>query len=809
MKRSVKLAAATAAVSLAMSFTVVPAMAQFNWTQVPGMVDVSGRMTATEKEILEELAAGRLTKEKADAFKLKLDAIKKLDTQYRGDGKLSIWERMKLILELDTLDKNIQLGLTERKAAITDVPGRQAEVAKKISDALVAGQITSLEATTFNTKLNAVKDQEKSLRADGTLSSTDTLTLSLALDQLNSQIEQSLKVRVIQDPGLDQKKDEIAQKITTLVTSKKLTTEQAQTFVQELERIKTKEKAFKASNNALDSQEILTLALELEQLKGKLIQFAPPVVTAQVKGIDTRQVEIKKLITDGQTNGKLTASQAGELAHEFDRIEALEAMYRIDGKLSDSEILTLVRDLDSLKKNADKVISEAKEAAPSLKDRKEGLRKKISDAKTAGRIKPATFADELLAELKRIETKETFYNLDGKLSETETLIVAHDLDLLNSRFESALQKLPNIAERKSALETKMNAALASGRLDTKNAEAIRSELTRVNFLENTFKGNDGIIGDNEAVALNREYDSIEKKLDATLPKLPDVAQIRVDLNKKIEQGAAKGTISSTKAVEYKKELARISEIEKAFKADKVLAEWEVMALNRDLDKLSKVLETTSAAKTKDDTAHVAEVKIDTSKVAPDTRGHWAEKYIAILQQRGTIGGFPDGSFKPNLGITRAQFAAIASKALDLPAAGRPAKFRDLSAKHWSYKAVSAVSEAGLVGGYPDGSFRPEDKITRTQAFVILSKALKKANEDREVLSKYKDGKNVPTWAIPSVAKAANAGIMVNYPDAYRIRPSAQATRAEVAALTYQTMANLGKDLPKLTIGLEAFDKSSN
>ena len=608
-----------------------------------------------------------------------------------------------------------------------------------------------------------------------------------------------------------QRSSEIESKIASLISTGKLTEANAQPLKEELARIKAKEAAFKVSGSELDSSEILTLALELESLKSQVLKFEPASteVSVAVKGIDSRQEELKKLITDAQTAGKLTATQAGELAHEYDRIEALEAMYRIDGKLSDSEILTLARDLDALKKNTDEAIAKAQVKAPSLQDRRDNLRKKIVDAKSANRIK-ANVADELISELSRIESKETFYKLDGELNDTETLIIARDLDLLGNKFSSNLEKLPNVADRRTKIETQINGALASGRLTMEKAEEIRKELNRVVFLENTFKGADGIIEENEALALNREYDNVDAKVKALLPALPDVVEIRLGLNKKVESGAAKGEISATQAVELKKEIARVQDIEKQFQAsENSLAEWEVMALKRELDKVGEKIAAISGQKSKVTEKKDDDVKIDTSKVSADTRGHWAEKYIAILQDKGTIGGFPDGSFKPDNGITRAQFAAIATKALDLPPAGRPAKFNDLSKKQWFYNAVSAVSEAGLVGGYPDGTFRPNDKITRTQAFVILSKALKKADADKEVLSKYKDGKEVPTWAIPSVAKAANAGIVVNYPDAFEIRPDDLATRAEVAALTYQTMANLGKDLPELNIGLEATGESTN
>jgi S-layer homology domain. len=207
-----------------------------------------------------------------------------------------------------------------------------------------------------------------------------------------------------------------------------------------------------------------------------------------------------------------------------------------------------------------------------------------------------------------------------------------------------------------------------------------------------------------------------------------------------------------------------------------------MTVARDLDRLESEIARTLTKP----------IKVDTSGASSDTRGHWAEQYIGLLQKRGTIGGFPDGSFKPNDYITRAQFAAIATRALNLPPAGRPANFRDVPAKYWGANAISQVSDAGLVTGFPDGSFRPEDKITRAQALVILAKALQNPNADTAGLSRYKDGGSVPTWALPSVAKAANANIIVSYPDSESIKPNELATRADVAALTYQTMSSLGE-----------------
>lgn len=193
----------------------------------------------------------------------------------------------------------------------------------------------------------------------------------------------------------------------------------------------------------------------------------------------------------------------------------------------------------------------------------------------------------------------------------------------------------------------------------------------------------------------------------------------------------------------------------------------------------------------------------------DTRGYWAEQYITALADRSIIGGFPDGSFKPSADITRAQFAAIAVKALNLPTGQKTSSFTDVPANYWAAPAISAVSNSGLVTGFPDGTFRPEDRITRAQALVVLSKALgNKATPNSTQLNRYSDSRAVPDWATESVSKAANANIIVNFPDSSRIDPNNLATRGEVAGLMYQTLYKLGdRNLTPINIG--TFSGSTN
>jgi parallel beta-helix repeat protein len=91
----------------------------------------------------------------------------------------------------------------------------------------------------------------------------------------------------------------------------------------------------------------------------------------------------------------------------------------------------------------------------------------------------------------------------------------------------------------------------------------------------------------------------------------------------------------------------------------------------------------------------------------DVQGYWAQPYIEALAAKEIIAGFPDGSFKPNEPVTRAQFAAIVSKAFT-PAPQREAvNFEDVSSNFWAYQAIQTASKGGFVAGYPGGVFQPQ------------------------------------------------------------------------------------------------------
>ncbi|MEH1765048.1 DUF1565 domain-containing protein [Nostoc sp.] len=174
---------------------------------------------------------------------------------------------------------------------------------------------------------------------------------------------------------------------------------------------------------------------------------------------------------------------------------------------------------------------------------------------------------------------------------------------------------------------------------------------------------------------------------------------------------------------------------------------------------------------------------------------WAKTYIEALASQNIIAGFPDGSFKPNEPVTRAQFATIVTKALTPPAKRAGTRFRDVASNFWAYAAIQSAYQSQFVSGYPDGTFKPQQQIPRVQALVALANGLGLTTNNQNILSFYTDAAQIPNYAIAPVAAATARQLVINYPTVKQLNPSREATRAEVAAFVYQALVSAGRAQP--------------
>ena len=178
----------------------------------------------------------------------------------------------------------------------------------------------------------------------------------------------------------------------------------------------------------------------------------------------------------------------------------------------------------------------------------------------------------------------------------------------------------------------------------------------------------------------------------------------------------------------------------------------------------------------------------------DIQNHWAKIFIDGLVERAVISGFPDRTFRPNTNLTRAQFAAIVSKAFPVPDKRPYIPFTDVPASHWAAAAIQTAFKRGFISGYPNNLFKPENKITRAEALVALVSGIFPANTappTNLILSNiYQDSTEIPNYAKKAIALATQSEIVVNYPSLNLLNPAGNATRADVTAWVYQALVYL-------------------
>lgn len=171
----------------------------------------------------------------------------------------------------------------------------------------------------------------------------------------------------------------------------------------------------------------------------------------------------------------------------------------------------------------------------------------------------------------------------------------------------------------------------------------------------------------------------------------------------------------------------------------------------------------------------------------DAANHWAKDSIMYLTgiTPRIIGGYGDGLFGPNDQVTRAQLAAMLNRALSLDYhVGKP-QFSDVASGYWGYADIAAAKGAGIVAGFPDGTFRPERYVSRAELAVIFDRAFNLPYPAAG--TSFNDlGKSGFAWADASIIRLAGNGVAGGYPGRL-FKPEKTVTRAEVAVFLSRIM----------------------
>ena len=176
----------------------------------------------------------------------------------------------------------------------------------------------------------------------------------------------------------------------------------------------------------------------------------------------------------------------------------------------------------------------------------------------------------------------------------------------------------------------------------------------------------------------------------------------------------------------------------------------------------------------------------------DIKGHWAETFIQELVKQEIISGFPDKTFRPDASLTRAQYAALLTKAFTPPAKREAIAFKDVADSFWGFAAIQQAYRGEFLSGFPDKTFKPNQNVQRVQVIVSLVNGLKLTGGALTALNFFDDRTGIPDYAKDEVATAAQKQLVVNHPSLKKLNPTRDATRAEVAAIVYQALVNANR-----------------
>lgn len=188
-----------------------------------------------------------------------------------------------------------------------------------------------------------------------------------------------------------------------------------------------------------------------------------------------------------------------------------------------------------------------------------------------------------------------------------------------------------------------------------------------------------------------------------------------------------------------------------------------------------------------------------TKTYSDVQKHWSKDAVNIVTSRLIMSGTEDEKFNPDMNISRGEFIDSVVKALGLYRNGTGVdSFIDVTKASAYYDSVSIAYEYGLVTGYANNSFKPSSKITRQEAMVIVTKAMKLAgikndlneNDLNTTLSSFKDSEKISSWSKMSIAACIKNNI-ISGTNSKLIAPQSNITRGEVASILTKILKNSG------------------
>ncbi|MGD9681794.1 MAG: hypothetical protein AB7W16_11480 [Candidatus Obscuribacterales bacterium] len=555
---------------------------------VPSAQGVDELQAQIQRRITDAAFAGRLSKSAAQEYCRDLDRISDLEASYRAShGRLSVWETLKLYFELDNLSREMELALTDRSVPDADIVARLKELDNRVDDGLKWSRLTSQEADGFKYDLERARALSQLESDSDQIADQQAFQIGLELDKISGRLESTMHDRQLIFNAVDPARETVEKQIKDALAASKINDAEAGAARTEFQRIADREKKLKELGRPLSSDETLALALDLEKLAGRLEG------ESNLKGENygDKKKKVESRIAGGIVTGKLTLPEGHFLRDQIRSIEKKEAKWlKASGKLTEEAQKALMLDLEKLSNDVEKRLLDSRFSWSGAADSIETLRKRVREAGEANRLSASGRKDldsdiervEKLWEGARTDAEQGLYRLD------ESMQVAVALDALNRKLVDSLSDrdlaLPQIDQRKTAIEARIAAGITSGRLNPWEAERFLDEFDRIAERENAYRAFHTGITDRQTVAIALRLEQLSARVETAIHDdagaMPSIKSRKQELREDIEEATISGRLLDSEAEDYR---TRLKSIEEA--AGDGLSARQTLKIARDLHEL--------------------------------------------------------------------------------------------------------------------------------------------------------------------------------------------------------------------------------
>lgn len=569
--------------------------AQINKTSV-ATTDLENKRADIDRRIADALSNGKIVLSEAQVLQSDLAGIEQRVREARdSQGNINDLTRQRILIDLERLNNRLVRKLVWEKPVWSGIQTTITELGQNIAGGITDSRISNDEAASLRQELERISTQRTSfLSSENAMTAKEAITLAADLDRLSLRVERSMNDRDLVAPEIDERQFQLDARLAEGIKTGKLLPEEATKFLQQMDRISSREAGFRGTDGRLDAREKVLLALDLERT-GSAIEkdLSRGVITPTM---DERRKSIDQRLTFGTSTGRLSGTESEKARAELQRIKSLESQYAASGSgLDASETLVVATELDKLNTLLEQQIKDKDMALPNVDKRQAELRARIEEGVNTGRL-TLEEAKELKKQFDKIAELEQKY-ASGGLSFGEHANLALELERLSSNIEHQMRDqqvvLPDVYAHQLAVDQKLADLVVAGKITLEQAANIRLQLDVIQETEKSFRISGGGLSYPESLTLIAELDRISKVIDSKINKKP-TNDFETQFNKitaritgpELAVKAKPGVVAT-----FKKELERISQAKTAFAhSGGGLSYAEAESLLRDIDKLNKEID---------------------------------------------------------------------------------------------------------------------------------------------------------------------------------------------------------------------------